>query len=149
MRKFFYVAVIPLVGSVLANVMYTVPQMVTWHYSLAWLLVLSLLTTKLVRSQRAVSFGQRRCLLMAGLVIAPLLVSLAIRQFGNPDGEATRIPTAWLRSIYHNQPWILENFLPESGMVVKQDWLARTLFVEAGSWCMLFICWPRPPRQTA
>lgn len=143
MRKIVYLFVASTVGSVLTNLAYTVPQLVSWQISIACLVVMCLVAVKVVRHQWAVSFGQRRCLLIASLVIAPLVVSLAIRWFGDPNSEAAIIPTTWLRSVYYNRPWILANCLPEAGVVVKQDWLGRFLFVEAGSWMMIFTCWPR------
>ncbi len=143
MRKIVYLSVAGSIGSVLTNLAYTVPQLMPWPISVICLVIMCLTTAKLLRHRWAVSFGQRRCLLLAGLVIAPLGVSLAIRWFGDPNSEVAVISTTWLRSVYYNRPWILANCLPETGVVVKQDWLGRFLFVEAGSWMMIFTCWPR------
>lgn len=148
MRKIVYLFVVGSIGSVLTNLAYSVPQM-PWQISVICLVILCLVTVKMVRHRWAVSFSQRDCLLLAGLIIAPLSVSLAIRWFGDPNSEIAIIPTTWLRSVYYNRPWILANCLPETGVVVKQDWLVRFIFVQAGSWMMIFIFRPRRRKASA
>ncbi|MBI4407924.1 MAG: hypothetical protein HY565_05505 [Candidatus Kerfeldbacteria bacterium] len=144
MRKLFYLLVIPSVGSFLANVIYTLPQLVTWPYTVLCLLVLSLLALKAVRSPLAMVLGQGRCQLMAGLLIAPLIFSLLICQFGEPSWEIG-FDITWPVELHHNGSWLVP-YLP-THVVVTQHMLARAALVEGGGWTMFFIVlWKRRPQ---
>lgn len=143
MRKLLCILVIPGLGSLAANCIYSLPVFLPMWGALMCLAAMLLLGATLVQSRMASNLGRRRYLLAFSLLVAPLIGSLVLQHFGDASWQVG-LEITWPEQVCKQRPWLLP-LLPNH-IAINQDLLARGVLVEGGGWMALFIFWPRPAK---